>query len=31
MIHNTKMALTPLGRQRDVTVVTDLYQEDCKC
>ena len=28
MIHNTKLALTPLGRQRDVTVVTELYQED---
>ena len=28
MIHNTKMALTPVGKQRDVTVVTELYQED---
>ena len=28
MIHNTRMALSGLGRQRDVDVVTQLYQEN---
>jgi hypothetical protein len=28
MIHNTRMALSTMGKQRDVDVVTDLYQED---